>query len=79
MIKIPNTAIPSVYNISKRAFNNEISSKEGIRLIIAAGVENSRSAQDYIENFKYPLEGKSFSMNLNTFSMEYFFEQIHKG
>jgi len=78
MAKIPNTAIPNVYHISKRVFHKEISLKEGKELIVAAGVENPGSAPGFIYCFRYLLEGKSFPRKMNAFSMEYFFEHIQK-
>lgn len=76
MAKIPNSAVPTVYTISKEVFERKFSLKEGKEKIIATGVINPSSAADYIYNFRYLREGKPFSRNLNTYSMDYFIEHL---
>lgn len=75
-MKIPKEVIPIAYSVSKKVYNKEISFSEGKTTLSVSASMNASSAADYINNFKYLIEGKRFTRTLNVFSMEYFLENI---
>jgi 5-methylcytosine-specific restriction enzyme A len=76
--KIPPGAIPVAYNISKKVYQKELSFTEGRLAISINGPMNVGSAGDYINNFKYLIDGKRFTRTLNVLSMEYYLDNILK-
>jgi 5-methylcytosine-specific restriction enzyme A len=75
-MKIPNTIIPDVYQISKKVFNKELTLTDGSDILFNKHNMNVNSARDYINNYKNLIEGKQFKRTLNAFSMEYFIREI---
>ncbi|HEY0743534.1 MAG TPA: HNH endonuclease [Chryseosolibacter sp.] len=77
-MKIPNQLIPVAYQISKQVYENQLTFSEGKNQLVGDGRMNSNSAADYINNFRYMMDGIRFTRTLNAFSMEYYFESIFK-
>ncbi|MPS65049.1 MAG: hypothetical protein DI622_07925 [Chryseobacterium sp.] len=77
-MKIPNELVPLAYQISKEVYEKKISLKIGKERLVGDKRMNENSAADYINNFKYLLEGARFTRTLNTFSMNFYFEKIHQ-
>lgn len=75
-MKIRNTIIPAVYEVSKKVYNHELSHTDGSEILSTKHSMNINSAKDYINNFRNLMEGKQFKRTLNAFSMEYFINQI---
>lgn len=77
-MKIPNQLTPVAYQISKKVYESQLTFSEGKNQLAGDGRMNSNSAADYINNFKYMMDGMRFTRTLNAFSMEYYFESIFK-
>ena len=76
-MKIPSDIIPFAYKIAKQVYNNEISLRDGKLAMVSCKTVNINSSADYINNYRYLIEGKKFSRTLNFESMEYFLENIY--
>ena len=77
-MKIDNQLVPLAYDISKKVFAGEIKLSEGKKIIVGENRMNPNSAADYINNFRYLIQGRRFTRTLNYFSMDYFLENIYK-
>jgi 5-methylcytosine-specific restriction protein A len=77
-MKIPEELTSTAYEISKRVYEKKLTLKEGKELLVGANRMNSNSASDYINNFRYLIEGKRFTRTNNAYSMEYYFDKIYK-
>ena len=77
-MKIENSLVPLAYEVSKKVYHGELKLKEGKESIVENKRMNPNSAADYINNFKYLVQGKKFTRTLNFFSMEYFLDNIYK-
>jgi len=77
-MKIENYLVPLAYEISKKVFEGKMKLKEGKQIIVGENKMNPNSAADYINNFKYLLQGKRFTRTLNYFSMDYFLSNIYR-
>jgi 5-methylcytosine-specific restriction protein A len=75
-MKIPNTIIPDVYQISKKVYNKELTLTEGSDILSNKHNMNVNSARDYIHNYRGLMEGKKFKRTLNAYSMEYLIREI---
>jgi 5-methylcytosine-specific restriction enzyme A len=75
-MKIPDVIIPHVYQVSKKVYNKELTLTDGSDILATKHNMNVNSARDYINNFRYLMEGKQFKRTLNAYSMEYFIAQI---
>lgn len=77
-MKIPDSLLPTLYNISKMIYDKKYTFSEGLKIITENNEINKNSAADYINNFRYLVQGKRFTRTLNKNSMTYFFENIYK-
>lgn len=77
-MKIPNSIIPTVYQVSKKVYSKELTLTEGSDILSTKNNMNVNSARDYINNYRNLMEGKKFKRTLNAFSMEYFIREIGK-
>jgi 5-methylcytosine-specific restriction enzyme A len=76
-MKIPLEIIPLAYETAKKVYDKKMTLKVGKLLIAGDRKVNLNSSADYINNYKYLVEGKKFSRTLNYPSMEYFLENIY--
>lgn len=76
-MKISEEFFPLAYSTSKEVYEGKMSYNEGKMFLTSKGM-NSNSAADYINDFKYMMDGVRFTRTLNAPSIEYFLEQIHK-
>jgi 5-methylcytosine-specific restriction protein A len=77
-MKIPKELTPLAYDLSKKVFEGNLTFKEGQQQLVGENRMNPNSAADYINNFRCMLESKRFTRTNNAYSMEYFFDNIHK-
>jgi predicted HNH restriction endonuclease len=77
-MKIDNKLVPLAYDLSIQVYKNEIKLSEAVRELSAKNQMNENSARDYINNFKYLLEGRQFTRTLNQYSMNYFLNRIYE-
>ncbi len=77
-MRIPNEIIPEIYRVSKLAYEQKISLTQGAESLFEISKVNINSAKDYINNFRYLMEGKVFKRTLNAYSMSYFLSNIFK-
>lgn len=77
-MKIPHELTPIAYELSKKVFEGKLSFKEGQQKLVGNGRMNPNSAADYLNNFRCMIEGRRFTRTNNTYSMEYFFDNIYK-
>ncbi|GAB3840283.1 HNH endonuclease [Hymenobacter jeollabukensis] len=75
-MKIPNSCVPDAYLVATHVYHGQTSLTDGAQLLVNRHGLNVNSARDYINNFRYLMEGRGFTRTLNAFSMEYFLEQI---
>lgn len=75
-MEVPKSIIPLAYRTAKAVYGKQITLKEGTQILINSEDININSARDYLNNFKYIIEGKSFSRTLNEASMDYYFKKI---
>lgn len=76
-MKISADFFPLAYSTSKDVYEGKQSYNEGKMFLTSKGM-NSNSAADYINDFKYMMDGVKFTRTLNAPSIEYFLEQIYK-
>lgn len=77
-MKIPNELVPIAYTLSKKVFENNLTVKEGKEQLVGEDRMNPNSAADYINNFRYLMEGKKFIRHLNAYSADYYLANIYK-
>lgn len=77
-MKIPNELVPLAYELSKKVFEGKLTFKEGKQLLDGDNRMNPNSAADYINNFRCMIEGRRFTRTNNSYSIEYFFNNIYK-
>jgi hypothetical protein len=77
-MKINPNLIPLAYQLSKQVYLKELKAGEAVSQMASNGQMNLGSAKHYIDNFKYMMNGRRFSMTLNTASMDYFLMKIHE-
>lgn len=75
-MKITEDFFPLAYSTSKNVYEGKMTYNEGKMLLTSKGM-NSNSAADYINDFKYMIEGDKFTRTLNAPSIEYFLENIY--
>lgn len=75
-MKITKELTPLAYETSKKVYEVQLTFSEGLKIIAGDNKMNKNSAADFINNFRYLMEGKRFTRTLNAYSMEYFLESI---
>lgn len=66
------------YDVAKKVFEEQLSSKEGKKYLVDKYRMNSSSATTYIYNFKCMIMGKVFTRTNNAYSVDYFLNNIFK-
>jgi len=78
-MKIPLEAIPKIYDISKRVYEGEFGPTAAGRIIMTEHKTlNLNSARDYINNFRYLLDGERFERTMSTYALDYYLDRISK-
>ena len=77
-MKIPKELTPSIFKISKKVFEKNLTFKEGQQILVGDYKMNPNSAADYINNFRCMIEGIRFTrtikqedMNLQLFDLDF--------
>lgn len=73
---IPNSAVPDAYTLAKQVYDGTLTLTNAATQLVNKHGLNVNSARDYINNFRYLMEGRGFQRTLNAFSMEYYFERF---
>ncbi|MDO6721581.1 HNH endonuclease [Psychrosphaera sp. 1_MG-2023] len=76
-MKIELESIKKVYELAKKVHFSELSRGEAIKISIDNNWMGKGSTQDYIQNFKYLMEGFVYKRTMNLAGTEYFLRQIH--
>ncbi len=76
-MKISSSIISKAYDVAQKVYEKKISLTEGAKILSTEGL-NTNSAKDYINNFRYLIDGKRFTRTLNAESMKYYFAKIKK-
>ncbi|MBL0200341.1 MAG: hypothetical protein IPP81_09225 [Chitinophagaceae bacterium] len=77
-MKIPAELFPTIYQISKKVYEKTYTLTDGSKILADQHGMNVNSARDYINNFKYLMQGHQFKRTLSAPSMYYFIDQIRK-
>src|SRR5688572_13834883 len=75
-MRITPNLVPHAYSISKKVYEGKLTHTDGVMLLVGDGRMNKNSAADYINNFRYMMEGQRFTRTNNAFSVDYFLEHI---
>lgn len=75
---IPNSAVPDAYDLAKQVYERNLTLTNAATQLVHRHGLNVNSARDYINNFRYLIQGRGFQRTLNAFSMEYYFERFRK-
>ncbi len=74
--KITIEMIARLYELSKQVYHTEISKNEAVEIILSEFDMNKNSALDYINNFKYMLNGEQYARALSCQGHRYYLENI---
>ncbi len=77
MGKITNQMVEKSFQIGKRFYQNQISLKDGIKILTDIGM-NENSAVDYVYNYSNLIQGKLFTRTTNIYGTEYFLRKIYE-
>lgn len=77
MGKITNEMIEKSFEIGKRFYQNQISLKDGIKILTDIGM-NENSAVDYVYNYSNLIQGKLFTRTTNIYGTEYYLKKIYE-
>lgn len=77
-IAISHEVIPEAYVVSKKVYEGKLRHGEGKKILSAGNRMSDSSAGDYINNFRYFLNGSKITRALNAPSIDYFISQIHQ-
>lgn len=75
-MKITDSQVVAACQIAKRVFDGQMKKAEGIALLTSDHGLNEATAGDFINDYKYLLEGKVFHRAMSAPAMRYFIEQI---
>lgn len=78
MAKITQEHIRQSYDVAVKVFDNSISLKVGLDILVNAGMKRS-SASDYVYNYGCMRKGKLMTRNANAFSTEYYLSKIYEN
>jgi 5-methylcytosine-specific restriction enzyme A len=76
-MKITKDFFPLVYSASKDVYEGKMAYNEGKQFLSSKGM-NPNSAADYINDFKYMMDGVKFTRTLNAPSIDFLLENINK-
>jgi 5-methylcytosine-specific restriction enzyme A len=77
MGKITNQMVEKSFEIGKRFYKNQISLKDGIKILTDIGM-NENSAVDYVYNYSNLIQGKLFTRTTNIYGTEYYLQKIYE-
>lgn len=77
MGKITNQMVEESFKIGKRFYKNQISLKDGIKILTDIGM-NENSAVDYVYNYSNLIQGKLFTRTTNIYGTEYYLQKIYE-
>jgi 5-methylcytosine-specific restriction protein A len=77
MGKITNEMVEKSYEIGKRFYKNQVSLKDGIKVLTDIGM-NENSAVDYVYNYSNLIQGKLFTQTTNIYGTEYYLQKIYE-
>ncbi|MGL1902543.1 MAG: HNH endonuclease [Fibrobacterales bacterium] len=76
MPEITKEQIHKAYELGKCVFQNKLSAKDAVKSLSNEHDMNSSSAQIYIQNFLYMIEGKKYTRNINLYATDFYLESI---
>jgi 5-methylcytosine-specific restriction protein A len=75
-MKISEAQISAAYQVAKMVFDRQIKASRGIVVLVSEHGLNKATAGDFINDYKYLLEGRVFHRAMSAPAMRYFLEQI---
>ncbi|EEY99122.1 hypothetical protein VCSRO70_3615 [Vibrio cholerae] len=77
-MKITEKALFEIYELARDAYQGKLTRKEAIKLAVDNGIMGKASAQDYIQNFHYIMNGFIYKRTMNLQGTRIYLEQIYK-
>jgi len=75
-MKITDAQVAAAYQIAKSVFDGQIKAAHGVVVLASEHGLNKATAGDFINDYKYLLEGRVFHRAMSASAMRYFLEQI---
>lgn len=76
-MKVPPQIIPEIYDHAKNVYENKLTLTNAKKLLYSKYELNENTARDFINNFRYLMDGILFHRKLSATSITYFFEHIY--
>jgi 5-methylcytosine-specific restriction protein A len=77
-LKITKEAVLQVYDLARDVYHGKISRKKAVELAVKNEIMGTGSAQDYIQNFRYIMNGVTYKRTMNLQGTKVYLEQIYK-
>lgn len=74
--RISDAQVAAAYRVAEQVFDGQIRMAQGVDILVSEHGLNRATAGDFINDFKYLLEGKVFHRAMSASAMRYFMEQI---
>lgn len=76
-MKITDSQVAAAYQIAKLVFDKHIKASHGVKVLTSEHGLNKATAGDFINDYKYLLEGRVFHRAMSASAMKYFIQNIY--
>jgi len=77
-MKITEQQVEAAYSIAKKVYSGELKTQDGSLFLTEEHGLNRTSATDFINDYRYMLNGRLFQRGMSASAMKYFIESIYK-
>ena len=76
-MKVSNDLLPTIYEVAIQVFDKKLSLKDGKEKLVGNGRMNANTAADFINNFKYMINGIRYTRAMSEAVTRYFLQYIN--